>query len=191
MKNKINSVTFILMTVFVFIFWSDNSNAQGRDNCNATGNGKFNFSVAPAIGITVTHDWTLEPICPGCERTWNCEEGDYFLEFIVSGSTECLWDWNSPLDGYTNLVQTEGDQNAWLEGCWYILARLPSTDPRNWVAVPIGLEGQGEPFLATEGGMGIGGIRYYITHQVANCDAAGTYSYTVTVNANYVCSTVQ
>jgi hypothetical protein len=190
MKNKFNSVAVILFSVFLLVFWCDNSNAAVRNNCSDAKNGKFNFSVAPAIGITVTHDWTLEPICPGCFRKWNCEEGSYFLEFIISGSTECWWDWSSPDNGKSNLIQIAGDNHAKLEGCWYELSELPVSEPKNWVPLFV-TTAVGQPFLPTAGGMGIGGLRYYITYQSADCDASGTYTYTVTVNANYTCSALQ
>lgn len=191
MKNTIIFAKYIVISALMLFVCVDNASAiPGTANfCNASGTATFNFAVEPAIGITVTHDWELEPICPGCSRNWNCEEGSYFLQFMIKGSLECLYDWNSPMENFSNLIQTEGDLNATLEGCWYVLA---STEPENWVSLP-NIQAVGQEFLPDPNavGMGIAGLRYYITHQSANCNASGTYTYTVTVNANYVCSLVQ
>jgi hypothetical protein len=190
MKNKINFATYFVLSTILFFLWCDNANAASN-NCNDQAKATFKFSVAPAISVAVTNDVDLANICPGCTKTWGCEDGTYQLVFTITGSTACYWTWNSPSyfpSGSSDpsyLMPIPGQNNhAGLEGCWYQLTALPNT----WTAVLHPNPATTYQFLDTTPGMGIGKLKYNITRQWADCDASGQYQFTVKVNADYACS---
>ena len=182
MKNIISGI--IAMVAFLFVFGIENANAgltpEGTNFCTTSNNATFNFSVEPAISV-IGEDLVLNDICPGCENTWNCDNGP-FMKFWIKGSLNCKFSWD-----YSNLIPADGqDKHAWLKGCLRYLDTYSPEVWTNWIT-----NDETFDFLPDGNGGGIWGVGFNVEKQGADCYAKGAYSWTFTITADYVCSNLQ